>query len=224
MSGDIALQFDLFIRMVIAAALGAAVGFEREARDQPAGIRTHMLVSVGSATFTVLSIYAFAGPGGDQGRVAAQIVSGIGFLGAGAILKYGVNVRGLTTAASLWAVAAVGMAAGAGAWGVALGATVIVIVSLGPARFLERRLFGRARSRLQVQVTATDLQAMGRLMHAIDEGRDHFREVGSTRSENGLHQVDLEIRAKTGADAAAFLAKLDALEGVDVAATGPNEE
>ena len=224
MSGDIALQFDLFIRMLVAAALGAAVGFEREARDQPAGIRTHMLVSVGSATFTILSIYAFAGPGGDQGRVAAQIVSGIGFLGAGAILKYGVNVRGLTTAASLWAVAAVGMAAGAGAWGVALGATVIVIVSLGPARFLERRMFGRSRSRLQVQVTAANLQAMGRLMHAIDEGRDHFREVGSTRTDDGLHQVDLEVRARTGADAAAFLAELDALEGVNVAATGPTED
>ena len=91
--------------------------------------------------------------------MAAQVVSGIGFLGAGAILKYGVNVRGLTTAASLWAVAAVGMAAGAGAWGVALGATVIVIVSLGPARFIEKRLFGRSRSRLLVQVTAADLPA-----------------------------------------------------------------
>ena len=183
-----------------------------------------MLVSVGSATFTVLSIYAFAGPGGDQGRVAAQVVSGIGFLGAGAIIKYGVNVRGLTTAASLWAVAAVGMAAGAGAWGVALGATVIVIVSLGPARFIERRMFGRSRSRLHVQVTAADLAAMGRLMDAIDERRDHFREIGSTRSESGLHQVDLEIRARTGQDAAAYLAELDALEGVDVAATGPSED
>jgi len=85
-------------------------------------------------------------------------------------------------------------------------------------------MFGRSRSRLQVQVTAADLQAMGRLMHAIDEGRDHFREVGSTRSEAGLHQVDLEVRARTGADAAAFLADLDALEGVNVAATGPTED
>ena len=92
------------------------------------------------------------------------------------------------------------------------------------ARFLETRMFGRSRSRLKVQVTAADLQAMGRLMHAIDEGRDHFREVGSTRSESGLHMVDLEIRARTGADAAAFLAELDALEGVDVAATGPTED
>ena len=224
MSGDIALQIDLFFRLLIAAVLGAAIGIEREARDQPAGIRTHMLVSVGSATFTVLSIYAFAGPGGDQGRVAAQIVSGIGFLGAGAILKYGVNVRGLTTAASLWAVAAVGMAAGAGAWGVALGATVIVIVSLGPGRFIEKRLFGGSRSRLHVQVTAADLPAMGRLMDAMDEGRDHFRELGSTRSESGVHQVDIEIRAKTGRDAAAFLAELETLEGVDVAATGPTED
>ena len=85
-------------------------------------------------------------------------------------------------------------------------------------------MFGRSRSRLHVQVTAADLPAMGRLMDAIDEGRDHFRELGSTRSESGLHQVDLEIRAKTGRDAAAFLAELDALEGVDVAATGPSED
>jgi len=224
MSGDIALQVDLFIRLLIAAVLGAAIGIEREARDQPAGIRTHMLVSVGSATFTVLSIFAFAAPGADPGRVAAQIVSGIGFLGAGAIIKYGVNVRGLTTAASLWAVAGVGMAAGAGAWGVALGATVIVIFSLGPLHFVERRMFGGSRSRLHVQVTAADLPAMGRLMDAIDERRNHIREMGSTRSESGVRQVDLEIRARTGRDATAVLAELDALEGVDVATMGPSED
>lgn len=136
------LQLDLALRLVGAAILGAGIGFERERHDHPAGIRTHLLVSVGAAAFTVLSIYSF-GEGSDPGRVAAQIVTGIGFLGAGSILKGGGAIHGLTTAASLWVVAAVGMAAGAGAWGVAIATTVIVIISLWPLRAIERRYFGR---------------------------------------------------------------------------------
>src|SRR5260221_9061077 len=116
---DLALQADLSVRMLIAAVLGAGIGFEREIHDHPAGMRTHLLVALGSAIFTELSIFGF-GPlaGGsanvDPTRIAAQVVSGIGFLGAGAILKYGTSIRGLTTAASLSATAAVGMAGGAG--------------------------------------------------------------------------------------------------------------
>ena len=159
-----------------------------------------MLVSVGSATFTVLSIYAFAGPGGDQGRVAAQIVSGIG-LGAGAILKYGVNVRGLDDRGQPLGGRRRRHGRGCRGMGVALGATVIVIVSLGPARFLERRMFGRSRSRLQVQVTAADLPAMGRLMDAIDEdgiisaSREHaVRE----RAPPGRHRDPRQDRSGCG--------------------------
>ena len=222
MSSDIALQIDLFIRLVLAAVLGAAIGIEREAREQPAGMRTHLLVSVGSAAFTVLSIYAFQAPGADPARVAAQIVTGIGFLGAGAILKFGVNVRGLTTAASLWAVAAVGMGAGAGAWGVALGTTVIVIFSLGPLRFVEQRLFGSTRGRRHVQVSAADTGAFGRLLDALDEHGDRVREVGSTRTDKGAIHVDLEIRGRSGREVAALLSELDRLEGVDVSSSGPD--
>ena len=140
---DLNLQLDLAVRLVGAAILGAAIGFERERRDHPAGIRTHMLVSVGAAAFTVLSIYSF-GDGSDPGRVAAQIVTGIGFLGAGSILKGGGTIHGLTTAASLWVVAAVGMGAGAGAWGVAVATTVIVVISLWPLRVIEHRYFHRS--------------------------------------------------------------------------------
>lgn len=222
MSTDIALQIDLFLRLLLAAVLGAAIGIEREAREQPAGMRTHMLVAVGSAAFTVLSIYGFQAPGADPARVAAQIVTGIGFLGAGAILKFGVNVRGLTTAASLWAVAAVGMGAGAGAWGVALGTTVIVIFSLGPLRFVEKRLFGSTRGRRHVQVTAADTSAFGRLLDALDEHADRVREVGSTRSDTGAIHVDLDVRGRSGEEVAALLAELDALEGVDLTSTGPD--
>lgn len=138
---DLNLQLELAARILVAAVLGAAIGMERERHDHPAGMRTHLLVSVGAATFTVLSLEAFSAPGADPARIAAQVVTGVGFLGAGAILKSGGSVRGLTTAASLWAVAAVGMAAGAAAWGVAVAATVIVIVSLWPLQAIERRFF-----------------------------------------------------------------------------------
>jgi putative Mg2+ transporter-C (MgtC) family protein len=139
---DLNLQVELGLRLLGAAILGAVIGFERERHDHPAGIRTHLLVAVGAAAFTVLSIYSF-GEGSDPGRVAAGIVTGIGFLGAGSILKGGGTIHGLTTAASLWVVAAVGMAAGADAWGVAIATTVIVVISLWPLQAIERRYVRR---------------------------------------------------------------------------------
>jgi hypothetical protein len=129
---DFATQLDFVARLVVAAALGALVGAEREIHGHPAGIRTHMLVALGSGIFTVMSIHGFGqGPGVpiDPTRIAAQIVSGIGFLGAGAILKDGIVIRGLTTAASLWATSAVGMAAGAGEYVIAGVATATIVWS-----------------------------------------------------------------------------------------------
>jgi putative Mg2+ transporter-C (MgtC) family protein len=133
------------LRLVLAATLGAAIGLEREIHDHPAGMRTHLLVAMGSAAFTILSISAFPAPGADPARVAAQIVTGIGFLGAGAILKEGVSIHGLTTAASLWVAAALGMAAGAGAWATAATITVITLVSLWPLRVVSDRFVRRRR-------------------------------------------------------------------------------
>ena len=147
---DLSFQEELF-RILLAAGLGAAVGVERELREHEAGLRTHLLVAVGSALFTLVSAYGF-GEFFSQGarpipvdptRIAAQIVTGIGFLGAGAIIRQGSNVRGLTTAATLWAVAAIGLAAGAGFYSGAVATTVVVIVALGPLRVLTRRVLGR---------------------------------------------------------------------------------
>jgi putative Mg2+ transporter-C (MgtC) family protein len=107
------LSWEVAARLVVAALLGALVGWERERAQRPAGLRTYMLVAFGSALFTVLSLEAF-GPQADPARLAANIVVGIGFLGAGTIFREGEVVRGLTTAAGLWAVAAIGMAAGGG--------------------------------------------------------------------------------------------------------------
>ena len=140
------VQTDVAVRLAVAAAMGMAFGVEREMREQAAGLRTHMLVAVGSCLFTIVSAYGFEGFGvsSDPSRVAAQIVTGIGFLGAGAILREGLSVRGLTTAASLWIVAAVGMAVGLGMYWASVIAVVITIVSLWALRPFRRRLRERA--------------------------------------------------------------------------------
>lgn len=145
---SIEAQLDATLRLVLALLLGAVIGLEREVQRMPAGFRTHALVSLGSAIFTVISGNAFLGSASDPTRIAAQIVTGIGFIGGGAILHYRGNVRGLTTAASLWAVAAVGMAAGAGLWVVAVVSSVLVIVALEVFQRLERY----ARQRLGLPI------------------------------------------------------------------------
>lgn len=120
------------LNLVIAAALGGLIGLERETGKRPAGLRTYMLVSTGSALFTILSIYAFPMEGAtrDTARVAAQIVSGIGFLGAGTVWRHRDAVKGLTTAAGLWVAAAIGMAVGAGFGLLAGAATLLVLIIL----------------------------------------------------------------------------------------------
>jgi putative Mg2+ transporter-C (MgtC) family protein len=127
---SIGLQVELAIRLTAGLVLGAVIGFERELHRQPAGFRTHSLVALGAALFTIVSAYGFAGPLVDPTRIAAQIVSGIGFIGAGTILQYRGNIRGLTTAASLWSVAAIGTAAGAGLIVMAVIGTLLILVVL----------------------------------------------------------------------------------------------
>lgn len=124
------MEFELGVRLTIGLVLGAIIGFEREMHRQPAGFRTHSLVALGAALFTIVSAYGFTGDQVDPTRIAAQIVSGIGFIGAGTILQHRGNIRGLTTAASLWAVAAIGTAAGAGLLVMAVVGTLLILVVL----------------------------------------------------------------------------------------------
>jgi putative Mg2+ transporter-C (MgtC) family protein len=144
---------DNLFRLALAAALGGVIGFERELRDREAGLRTHMLVCLGSALFTIVSAYGFHEflVSGDQvvradpTRIAAQIVTGIGFLGAGAIIRQGVSVRGLTTAATLWVAAAIGIAAGAGYYPGAVLGTAVTLLALWPIRVLAYKVLQEIR-------------------------------------------------------------------------------
>jgi putative Mg2+ transporter-C (MgtC) family protein len=126
---DLDLHAQMLLRLLIATALGGLVGYEREREGKPAGVRTHGMVALGAALYTVVSLYGF-GASSDPTRVAAMIVSGIGFLGAGAILQDRGSVQGLTTAASLWVTAAVGLAVGVGMIGMSLVTTVLVFLLL----------------------------------------------------------------------------------------------
>ena len=153
---------EVLARLALAVVLCGAIGLERESRGQAAGLRTHILVGLGSALFTLVSAYAFVDAPRtdiDPTRIAAQIVTGIGFLGAGTIIRQGFTVRGLTTAAALWIVAAIGMAAGAGYYSGAVVTTVVVLVSLWPLRILADRIFARVRPgelRLEVELRADE--------------------------------------------------------------------
>ena len=155
--------WEALVRLAVAGGLGAAVGFERELRDREAGIRTHLLVSLGAALFTIVSAYGFHSfltHGGsvvraDPARIAAQIVVGIGFLGAGAIIREGLSVRGLTTAATLWVVAAIGLASGAGYYGPAVATTALTIFALWPLRLISYQMIERIKpeeNRLTVEL------------------------------------------------------------------------
>ena len=134
---------DVMLRLVLSAVLGAALGLEREWRRKPAGLRTNILIALGSALFTIISL-TIAPSGGETDRIAAQIVTGIGFLGGGAILRSGTHIQGLTTAATIWVNAAVGMAAGAGLYALASTATVVTLIVLALLPPVEA-YFGRRR-------------------------------------------------------------------------------
>jgi putative Mg2+ transporter-C (MgtC) family protein len=131
------LQVEVALQLLLSAFLSMIIGVNREGRGAPAGMRTHMLVGLGACLFTALSVHAF--PNSETARVAAQIVTGVGFLGAGTILHREGGIRHLTTAASIWATAAVGMAVGVGVWFLAICATLIIWLILDILRRFESK-------------------------------------------------------------------------------------
>lgn len=138
-------DYEIFLRLLLGALLGILVGFERERQGQPAGLRTHTIMVIGSTLAMTISIniamqFRPLVPNGDPARLAAQVVSGIGFLGAGAILHYGASVKGLTTATSLWTMAMVGLAVGAGHYVAAVATTVLLLTILTVLNRLEKNL------------------------------------------------------------------------------------
>ena len=200
----------VLLRLAVAAALGGAIGLERELRERGAGLRTHLVVCVGSALFTLVSAYGFVGANVDPTRIAAQIVSGIGFLGAGAIIRQGLSVRGLTTAATLWLVAAIGMASGAGYYSAAIISTAGALLTLGPLRIIAYRITRRYRpatERLLVEIPAGGSPAP--LIEAIEQyGHVISLEVAQEGDRRAI-AVDITLHESNSPRLVAAVAEID---------------
>jgi putative Mg2+ transporter-C (MgtC) family protein len=211
---------EALLRLLIAAGLGGAIGLERELRDHEAGFRTHLLVALGACVFTLVSAYAWSdwtfsqrsGIVFDPTRIAAQIVTGIGFLGAGAIIVRGISVRGLTTAATLWVVAAIGMAAGTGYYAVGVGAAVLVLVSLGPLKLISTRLLARVRpEEAELGILLDPGGEAARVLEQIERagGRVSHVEFGDERT------VDVTLQASRRSESARVAEQVNKLDDVE---------
>ena len=216
---DISLA-EIAIRLVVAAALSGAVGLEREWRERAAGLRTHMLVGVGSALFTLVSAYGFNDflVGGsnvvraDPSRIAAQIVTGIGFLGAGAILRQGLTIRGLTTAAGLWVVAAIGMAVGAGYYSGALLGTGVVLFGLGPLRWAEGFIVARRRLGGRLEVDLRPEQPLAPVLAMLEARRAKVQRIHLEEGEEEGRELRIEVQlpaSVSGRELVEVLSELD---------------
>ena len=214
---------DTWIKLTLAAACGAAIGIERELHDKPAGLRTNMLICIGSALITMVSIqvaltYAERQVNiADPGRIAAQIVSGIGFLGAGTIIQARGAVHGLTTAATIWVMAGVGLAIGAGVYGPALATTLLLLVTLSALGWLEGHLTPRHHFvyfRVQADRRPSLIDDIGRI---AERARVSLEDFGLKRRGDELEiEFTLTLPARKRDALIESMLDLDGVHGVRV--------
>ncbi|KYO65772.1 MgtC/SapB family protein [Thermovenabulum gondwanense] len=211
-------QSEVVTRLLLSIILGGIIGIERESVNRPAGFRTHVLVCVGSTLTMLVSIFVFekfrAFTSTDPSRIAAQVVSGIGFLGAGTIIRVGPTVKGLTTAASLWTVASIGLAIGCGFYSAAIIATIftfITLISLSriEAVFINRRLL------YNIYVTVSDKPGqLGKIGTVLGEYGISIRNVKMENLDEGRVNINLTVRLPSNVKIEDIIMKLSAIEGV----------
>lgn len=202
------------IRLIVAMLLGGIIGLEREYRSKDAGFRTHFLVALGAALFTLLSMYGFTDGVKDTSRVAAQVVSGIGFLGAGLIVFQRNVVRGLTTAAGLWVTAAVGMACGVGQYYMAILVTILMLVGLEAMRHLLPRL---STATVQVSFSSPSVTNARQAVSEIRKRADavySYEMVSKHTSGGELYEVHMEVKIKRSTHVDPLLEVLEQFDDV----------
>ena len=188
------IDWDLILRLFLAGVLGGLIGFERELRATEAGLRTHFVVALGSALFMIISQYGFVGHQHDAARVAAQVVSGIGFIGAGVIIFQKNAVRGVTTAAGLWVAAAIGLACGARMYPVSVAATLMTVLCLETMHFFHRRYGEKV-----VEVTLASAEETDQLA-VLDKLKEENLNLESYSVSGGKIHLSLRMRQKDYAE------------------------
>lgn len=185
-------DYEIALRLLLACILGGIVGWEREKIHKPAGLRTHVLVALGSALVTIISVYAFVSyetVNKDPARIAANIVTGIGFLGAGTIMREGLSVKGLTTAASIWVVAAIGMAVATGMYASALLTTLLVFLTLDG--FFEKILF---RNQHLLKLTITNEFMIKEIGEILENSKIDIKHVSVLPINTCMTGIPVEFR------------------------------
>jgi putative Mg2+ transporter-C (MgtC) family protein len=205
-------DLELLGRLLLAAVLGGAIGAERELNDQPAGLRTHMLLTTGACLFTLVSAYGFDG-NTDPSRIAAQIVTGIGFLGGGAIVRDGLTVKGVTTAASIWATASVGVAIGAGSYVLGVGGAVLVVGTLFGLRRVDDLIRRWGVSRQEFLLEAGPGFDAERVVDLVRSEKAGLRRL-ERQEDDGAIRIQLVVKLPPRYRAERLLDALSHLEGV----------
>ena len=203
------------VRLVGAVVAGALIGLEREAHAKPAGFRTYIIICLGAGLLMILSIYIPQTYGGDPGRIAAQVVTGIGFLGAGAIFRLGVTVQGLTTAASIWTTAAIGLMIGAGMFVIGAIALVLVLIALTVLDLVETRLIGGMEYR---SLLVRSDRRPGQIRKITDVLANHGVPSHRLAVSEHIEESRIEIRAvariEKRIDIRKFFDEIEAIEGI----------
>lgn len=207
----------IIIRIVVAALLGGFIGLEREYHGQPAGLRTHMILCIGACLAMCLSINAsYYGTNGDAERIAAQVISGVGFLGAGAIFKYGGGVRGLTTAASIWTTASIGMAAGSGLFLTASAGTALLLFSLIILNNFEKSFIHEKTTRTIVIKAIDHYRFVDEVKTTLKEHNISTRSISFIKDVQANHiEVKAIIQSANDQDMDLIIAAIQKINGVE---------
>ncbi len=217
--------WEIALRLGLAVIFGGLVGFERETHNRPAGFRTHILVCTGSALIMMVSAYGFLNEFGtgyqlDPGRIAAQVVTGIGFLGAGTILQQRGSIRGLTTAASIWVVSGIGLATGIGFYAGAVLATMLVLISLLYLGRVDRKILQRRRIKI-LQIKSVDQPGMlSRVTGVISESKLDIKKAYlqaheyDSSLEKDVVEIELALVAPQNFDESFLFSRLSGLSGI----------
>ncbi len=217
---DILSPLSVCVRLLCAMAAGLFIGFERAKHYQPAGLRTHMVLAMGSCLIMLVSIYIPVAyidkfPGSDPGRISAQVISGIGFLGAGAIFRYGFNVRGLTTAASIWTTSGIGLTFGAGFYFLGAAGTVLLIIILQGFAIIENRLMEHRDIRiLTISFHSEELDAKT-VIAAVRKYDLELKQMSITELiDSRTVEIKINCRIDEDFDVRKFFDKIKSLGGI----------
>lgn len=234
MALDISIEIVILLRILAAAMLGACIGLERELTNKYAGLRTHILVCLGSCVFTVLSIYAFPlavnstdPPAfGDPARIAAQILTGIGFIGGGTVLRHGSSVSGLTTAATLWVTASIGMACGAGMVDIGFITTLVSVIVLVGIRYFERNVLTQSTKNLcKIRIsTICDTNSADEIHKFILDKVSNVHEISKHPEKDGFIKINAVINSNGQKQIQALYKKFQNLKGIESISIQENDE